>query len=432
MNQPINRRTLLAAGIGAAVSAPGLVRANDEKTLKVGLVGCGGRGLGSVINCFQADPNLELVAIADAFPEALAKGLTILQKNKILNGRISPEIEKRAFAGLDSYQKVIDSGIDIILLASPPGYRPEHFSAAVEKGLHVFAEKPCATDLDGIQKFLKANEVAKKKGLSILGGFCYRYSESTQELFKRIQDGAIGDILSIDSRYYTGPIKAMQSPAARPADMSDYEWQLRNWYNIVWLGGDGIVEQACHNVDRIDWLLGSNQKTVAIANGGRLRPNFEGNIYDHFNITYEFENGTRATMGWRQFPNAHRDVSDRIVGSKGVATFVPSGGEIVGETSWRWRKPRTPKNMYVAEHEVFLKAIRSESPLETGESLAQSSALAILGREAAYTGLRLTMGDIMQAKQQLVPATHDMGAALDIRPMRIPGEASTQAITLAS
>ncbi len=428
----ITRRNLIAAGVGAVTTAPAFAQNSAPKKLKVGLVGCGGRGLGSVLNCFEADANLELVSIADAFPEALAKGLNILQKNQKLNGRISPDLEKHAFSGLDSYQKVIDSGIDIILLASPPGYRPEHFSAAVEKGLHVFAEKPCATDLDGLQRFLKANESAKQKGLSVLGGFCYRYSDSTQELFKRIHDGSIGDIVSIDSRYYAGPVKAMPAPSERPEGMSDYEWQLRNWYNFIWLSGDGIVEQACHNVDRIDWLLGSNQETIAIANGGRLRPNFEGNIYDHFNIAYEFDGGVRATIGWRQFSRAHNEVSDRIVGTKGVAKFVPNGGEITGETSWRWRKPRTPKSMYVAEHEVFLNAIRSEKPLETGESLAQSTALAILGREAAYTGKKLTMGDLMKGEQRLLPTAHDLGEKLAIRPMRIPGEASTQTLKLSS
>jgi predicted dehydrogenase len=235
------------------------------------------------------------------------------------------------FVGLDAYQKVIDSGVDVVLLTTPPGFRPQHFKAAIAAGKHVFCEKPMATDAPGVRSVLATAQEAKEKKLAVVAGFCWRYDLARREFYKRIHEGAIGDLRAIYATYLTGPVKPMPAPDRRPAGMSDVEWQLRNWYNFVWLCGDGLVEQACHSVDKIAWAMNGLLPAKAVATGGRQIPNNEGNIYDHIDVFYEYENGVRAFMAQRQISNCYSDNSDYLMGATGRANIKGGTPIILGQ-----------------------------------------------------------------------------------------------------
>jgi len=416
-----------AAVAGAAISFPSItLGAPNNKKLKIGVVGTGGRGGGAMMNAMNADDNVELWAMGDLYLEEAENKLQMVRGYASVRDKLSEDLDNRVFSGLDSYEKVIDSGVDVILLTSPPAFRPTHYKAAVEAGLHTFVEKPCATDMHGVNQFLEASKIAADKGLSVLCGFCYRYSEHGRPLFERIHDGAIGDILSIHSFYYTSPVKAMPDPSSRPDGMGDTEWQIKNWYNFVWLSGDGIVEQGCHNVDRIAWAFDNAPPVAAMGIGGRARPNNEGNIYDNFSVTYEYPDDVHCHVEWRQFVDSHNVTEDVIYGTKGVAKFGTSSASITGENPWNWRRPREVKSMYDLEHEEFFAAIRAGERHDDADWVAHSTKLAILGRTACYSGGRITWEEMMAAEQQLVPDHIDLAAELPIRPIRIPGVAETQ------
>lgn len=416
-----------AAAATAAVGFPSItLGAPNDKKLKIGVVGTGGRGGGAMLNALAADDKVELWAMGDLYLAEAEKKLEMVRKNSISNGKLSDGLDSRVFGGIDSYRKVLDSGVDVILLTAPPAFRPTHFKAAIEAGVHAFAEKPCATDIAGVKDFLASAQLAADKNLSILSGFCYRFSEQGRALFERLHDGAIGDILSIHSIYNAGPVKAMPDRSSRPDGMSDTEWQLANWYNFPWLSGDGIVEQGCHNVDRIAWAFKDADPVAAFGTGGRTRPNNEGTIYDHFSITYEYENNVHAHVEWRQYLDSYNFTGDTYYGTKGVAKFGTSSAEILGETNWTWRKPRTPKSMYDLEHEEFFAAIRSGERHDSAALLGHSTTMAILGRTACYSGKRITWQDMWNAQQKLVPDVIDLSAPMPIAPLRIPGVPETQ------
>ncbi|MDF1738573.1 MAG: Gfo/Idh/MocA family oxidoreductase [Verrucomicrobiales bacterium] len=421
------KTTGAAVAAGSAIGFPSVTfGAKNDKKLKVGVVGTGGRGGGAMINSMNADDNMELWAVADLYQEEADKKLAMVQKMGSVRDKVSPTINKRVFSGIDGYKQVLDSGVDIIMLTTPPAFRPTHFQAAVDAGVHAFVEKPCATDIEGVKDFLATAKIAAEKDLSVLCGYCYRYSEHGRPLFERIHDGAIGDIQSIHSTYFAGPVKAMPAASTRPDGMSDTEWQIKNWYNFTWLAGDGIVEQGCHNVDRVAWAFQDADPLSAHGSGGRIRPNEEGNIYDHFNITYHYPNDVTAHVEWRQYLDSYNYTGDTIVGTKGIAKFGTSSASITGENAWNWRKPRTPKSMYDLEHEEFYAAIRSGNRKDDAEWIGHSTTMAILGRTACYSGKEITWDEMWNAEQKLVPDVIDMNGELPIRPMRIPGVPETQ------
>ncbi|MBM3892556.1 MAG: Gfo/Idh/MocA family oxidoreductase, partial [Verrucomicrobia bacterium] len=272
-NQLTTRREFLetttatAAGSALALGLPSVLRgAPDSRKLKVGLVGCGGRGTGAAAQALNADSNCELTALADAFEEPLRNALQNLQKQQ--PGRVNVEAS-RCFTGLDGFQKVLDSGVDVVLLTTPPAFRPQHLAAAVRAGKHVFCEKPMATDAPGVRSVLDSVRVAKEKALCVVAGFNCRYDPTHEQFMKRLHDGAVGEIHALHENRLGGPVKPMPAPSARPAGMGDLEWQLRNWYNFYWLSGDGLVEQAVHHVDRIMWALKDAPPLQCVANGGR-------------------------------------------------------------------------------------------------------------------------------------------------------------------
>ena len=429
-------KSTAAAAAASSVLFPAVsARAQDDKKLKIGVVGLGGRGTGATAQALTADDNCVLHAVGDIYAEKLDQQLEVVA-NTLKNNPEKIGVGDRKFVGLDAYQKVIDSGVDVILLATPPGFRPQHFEAAVEAGIHAFVEKPCATDIAGVKRFIAAGKKAKEKGLSVLAGFCYRYSHHGREMFNRIHDGAIGDIQTIHATYYTGGVKAMPKDSDRPAGMSDTEWQIKNWYNFTWLAGDGIVEQGIHSVDKVFWAMQDQAPKAVYCMGGRQKPNNSGNTYDHFHAIYEFENDVRAHVNWSQYwgKGLHRDNTDYIKGSEGIAKFDIKKASITGKSPWQFpaeeeggRRRRgssapTPKSMYQIEHDEFFANIRKGERHADEEWMANSTLYGIMARMSAYTGKRITVETALNSGELLVPENVDWNGDLAIRPEAIPGQ----------
>ena len=411
--KPSDKASVASAAVAAAPAAV----AQTPQTLKVGLIGCGGRGSGAASQALNADPNVVLTAMGDAFADQLQKSLQSLEKSCGDKVKVTPDT---CFVGLDAYQKVIDSGVDVVLLATPPGFRPIHLKAAVDAGKHIFCEKPVATDSPGVRSVLESVKKAKEKNLSLVAGFCWRYDTARREFYKRIHDGAIGDLRAIYATYYTGQVKPMPAASERPASMGDLEWQMRNWYNFTWLSGDGYGEQACHSVDKVGWGMKDQSPLKAVAVGGRQTPNNQGNIYDHMFVVYEFPDDVRAFVGQRQIGNTYSDNSDYLMGSAGFAKIQGwTGVFIKGKEDWRYRGPKT--DMYQTEHNELFASIRNGKPINDGEWMAHSTLMAIMGRLAAYTGQELTWEQAMNSEQKLVPDALSWDMKLDVPPMAMPG-----------
>jgi myo-inositol 2-dehydrogenase/D-chiro-inositol 1-dehydrogenase len=424
-DQPISdRRTFLKTGgaLGTSLVAgfPGIIKAQTlTNAIKVGLVGCGGRGTGAASQALRADDYAELVAVADIDQAQIDKSLATLKKLSRITERVKVDSTKQ-YLGLDAYKKVIESGADVVLLATPPGFRPMHLASCIAGDKHVFCEKPVATDAPGIRSVLKTVEEAKKKNVSLVAGFCWRYNDMIQQTFKQVHDGAIGRLVAYYATYYTNPVKPMPAASSRPAGMSDVEWQIRNWYNFVWLCGDSLVEQAVHSVDKIAWAMNDEPPVSCVAVGGRAVPAEGGNIYDHFEVNYLYPNGTRAIMANRQAENCYNENSDYLLGTEGTCT-IGRGPKprIEGKTNWTWNGQ--PYDMYQREHDVLFASIRKKTPLNDGKRLATSTLLAIMGRMAAYTGQQVTWEQALNSQESLVPATIDWNGSMEVAPLAKPG-----------
>jgi predicted dehydrogenase len=322
---------------------------------------------------------------------------------------------------LDAYQKLLARGVDVILLATPPGFRPMHFEAAVAAGKHIFCEKPMGVDIPGVKRIMAASEQAKSKGLAVVGGFCWRRSASRKAAFEQVANGAIGDITSYYATYYTGPVKPMQPASARKAEWSDMEWQLRNWMNFSWLSGDSFVEQAVHSVDKVGWAFQDKDPIACVATGGRQIPAEGGNIYDHFSAIFEFPNNIFAHVASRQQPNCDSENADYIRGTKGICIIGKGASPVIkGETDWRFRGE--DNQMYTQEHIELFQSIRAGAPINDGAFMCHSTMLGIMGRMAAYTGKRVTWEQVLNSKDDLAPEdTLKWDSSFTPTPMPKPG-----------
>lgn len=417
--------TAVAAGaLASKLGFPAVLsaQANSDR-LRIGFIGCGGRGTGAAAQALKADSNVVLHAMADVYESSLDRSLASVNK-EVGEAQKFDVPKSRQFVGLDGYQKVLQSGVDVVILTTPPGFRPLHFKAAIDAGKHVFLEKPMGTDATGCKQIMATAAEAQKKGLSVVDGFCWRYNYARRELYKRIHDGAIGDIRAIYATYLTGPVKPMPAKESRPEGMSDTEWQVRNWYNFTWLSGDGLVEQAIHSVDKIAWGMKDVPPLKCTATGGRQIPNHEGNIWDHISVNYEWENGARAFMAQRQTTGCHNENNDYILGTKGSA-YITRGvfiKDLDGKITWR-HEGAVP-DMYQVEHNEMYAAIRQGRPLNSGVRMCQSTLMGIMGRMAGYTGQEVPWEHMMKSNERQCPvdlAALDWKAPLPITPMALPG-----------
>ncbi len=356
------KQSTAAAAAAVAATQINLIpnaHAAGSDTLRVGLVGCGGRGTGAAQQALLADENTRLVAMGEAFQDRLDESLSNLKGLPVADRVDVPK--ERQYVGFDAFKHVIDQ-VDVVLLATPPHFRPEHFAYAVEKGIHCFVEKPIATDGPGVRAVLQACEEAKKKNLSVVSGLCWRYYNPRRELMKRVKDGAIGDIVAIETTYNSGGV--WDPRKGRDEVSSEMEYQMRNWYYYSWLSGDHIVEQAVHGIDTMDWAMGDEPPTQCWGSGGRqvrTDPKY-GNIYDHFSIVYEYPNGVRGYHNCRHWRNTAQQVKDYILGAKGTADVF--GKRISGAEKWRYRGPEN--NMYQTEHDELFASIRKGEPINNG------------------------------------------------------------------
>lgn len=409
------RRQFLAAS-AAAIAGPSLHAAGDD-VIRVGLIGCGDRGTGAAVQALSADKNVKLVAMGDAFADRLQSSLENLRakKDTVAKVAVTPET---CFTGFDAYKQVIAAS-DVVLLTTPPHFRPMHMKAAIEAGKHVFAEKPCAVDAPGVRSVLATCELAKKKNLSVVSGLCLRYDFGFQETMKRIHGGEIGEITTL----YANDYRTGRWIKPRQPDQTDMNYQMRNWYNFTWLSGDFNVEQHVHFLDVCAWAMKDEYPVKAIGMGGRsvYVGNGSGNIYDHFSIVYEFKNGVRLVSNTRQQPKCKSDLSAQVIGSKGRATLADREDGLAITTEKKWSYPWPGNQMYQTEHDELFASIRNGKPINNGEYMAKSSLLAIMGRMAAYTGQQITWDMAMNSKEDLSPPQYDWEMKLPDPPIAVPG-----------
>lgn len=416
MSQESSRRDLIKGGI--VLAAPAVLRAQTAtKAIKVGLVGCGGRGTGAAAQALKADDYSELTAVADIYQTRVDTCLEELRKRSPEKVKVEA---KNIFLGLNSYQQLIDSGVDVVLLATPPGFRPQHLRACIDANKHVFCEKPVATDPIGIRSVLETVKLAREKNLSLVSGFCWRYNDMIVETMKRIHDGQIGNLVSYYGTYMTNPVKPMPPASDRPAGMSDVEWQISNWYNFIWTCGDGLVEQGIHTVDKVAWAMKDQPPISCTAVGGRVIPANGGNIYDHIEVNYLYPNNFRAFVVHRQIPGCHNENSDYILGSEGAATIGRSVPRIEGKNPWAFSGKRN--DMYQTEHDVLFAAVRRGKPQNDGERMTTSTLLGIMGRLAAYTGQQVTWEQALNSQERWVPEKIEWDGKLEVPPMPLPGQ----------
>mgnify|MGYP006072550035 CR=1 FL=1 len=396
-----HRRTILKAGgaIAATTILPsasvlGAAGNSDKSEIKVALIGCGGRGSGAANQTLQVE-GTKLVAMADAFEDRLEDAY------KQLAGRYKDRVDvpkARKFIGFDAYKEAIDAA-DVVILTTPPGFRPIHFEYAVSKGKHVFMEKPVAVDAEGIRKVLKAAKEADRKKLKVVAGLQRRYQESYLQTFEEVQGGAIGDIVS--AQCYWNSAGVWVKP--RKPDQSEMDYQMRNWYYFTWLCGDQICEQHVHNIDVVNWFMGDKSPVKAYGMGGRSQrvgKDF-GEIFDHHYVEFKYDNGEVLNSQCRHFRGTPGRVSELIIGTKGTA----SAGLIKdhdGKTLFQHRNRKAP-NPYQVEHNELYRHIREDKPLNNAYYAAKSTFCAIIGRMATYSGQEIMWDKALADAPSILP-----------------------------
>jgi len=419
MSESSSRRAFLKAGAAVAgtLAAAPLVHAGGDDLLRVGLIGCGGRGTGAAAQALNADKNVKLTAMADAFDDRLQSSLATLRKDPQIGGQVDVKPEN-CFVGFDAYKEVI-ARCDVVLLTTPPHFRPLHLKAAVQAGKHVFAEKPVAVDAPGVRSVLATCEEARKRGLSVVSGLCLRYDNGFRETVRRLHDGAIGDVHTLFANDYRGG----RWSKPRQPDWSDMTYQMRNWYNFTWLSGDFNVEQHVHFLDVCAWVMKNEYPARVIGMGGRqvLTGTEYGNIYDHFSVVYEYDNGARFISNTRQQRNCKNDLSARVTGSKGRAELSERKNGLNITTDRQWVYDGPTNQMYQTEHDLLFGAIRSGKPINNGDYMAKSTLLAIMARMAAYTGQLVTWDMAMKSEEDLSPPRYDWDVRLPDPPVAVPG-----------
>ncbi len=413
-----SRRSLLkataAASAFAAAGAMGtnFAHAQGSTKLRIGLIGCGGRGNGAAKDCAGSNENVQIVALGDVFQERIDGA----KKHLADLGEKFAVPNENCFVGFDAYQKVINSDVDLVILATPPGFRPMHIAAAVDAGKHVFAEKPAAVDPAGVRSVLESAKKLKEKNLGFVCGTQRRHHAGYIDTIKRIHDGAIGEIVGGQCYWNQGGL--WMHP--REAAWSDMEWQLRNWLYFTWLSGDHIVEQHVHNIDVMNWAMGGPPESAYGMGGRQARTDpAYGHVFDHFAIEYVYENGARIGSMCRQQDGTDVRVAENIVGTKGRSN--PSAGQITGENSFRFKKSSGGVGEYQQEHVDLINSIRAGEPLNEAQRIAESTLTAIMGRMSAYTGKLVTWEQAMNAKLDIVPASFAMGP-LPVPPVAVPGK----------
>ena len=421
----LSRRELLKTASLASLAAAfpsGVFAAQSSERIRVGLIGCGGRGTGAAEDCVNASPDVVIAAMGDAFPDQLQWSLGEL-KQKLPAGRLTATPDT-CFTGFDAYKKVLASGVDMVILASPPFFRPSHLEAAIQAGKHVFTEKPVAVDPVGVRSVIATSELAAKKRLAIVAGTQRRHQAHYVEIMKRIHGGDLGELVAGQCYWNMGALwveRAAQNWADRVIKKwSDMEWQVRNWLFTAWASGDHIVEQHVHNLDVMNWAFGGHPVKCTGMGGrqARTEPQY-GNIYDHFAVEYEYPNGARVLSMCRQTAGAAENVSERVVGTAGFSYTDSTDGYIKGAKAFEAKESPNP---YVQEHTDLVASIKAGKPLNEGRQVAESCLTAIMGRMSAYTGRALSWDWVMNASKLDMSPPHMELKELPPLEVAVPGK----------
>ena len=384
--------------------------------MKAGLIGCGGRGTQAVENILTGAPNVEITALADIFEDRMEDSIRKTRALKPeLSSRFKVEPDHR-FIGFDAYQKLINSGVDIVMIATHPAYRPMHFEAAVNAKKHIFCEKPMGTDPVGVRRYMAAAKKSEELKLTVKSGAQRRSHPAYLAQYKKLKDGDYGEIVHMNAYWVGSPVLNFRNNPLFPNNKrnpvwADMEFQSRNWYSFVWICGDQIVEQHLHNIDVCNWFFGGHPVEVVASGGAAWRPREEeyGNIYDHIAADFVYANGVHMSSYCRQYQGQGiaQNVSERIVGTKGVIQLA---------------NPQDRVNPYVQEHTDMMSSILGKGPyINEAMTVAESTMTCIMGREAAYSGMKITWDMIMNSKQDLLPKTFDMKASFPPTPLPAPG-----------
>ena len=390
----------LAGGLNIARSA----HAASSDELKIALIGCGGRGTGAAVNCLDAVPNVKVIAVADAFADRANGAADHLRKNYAAKVDLPKE---RVFVGLDAYEKAIAAGADVVFLATPPGFRPIHYAAAVKAGKHVFMEKPCCVDAPGFRSLMESNKVADEKNLKVVVGLQRRYQASYVEGMKKIHDGAIGDLVLLRA-YWDGGEPWFRE---REAGQTEFEYQMRNWYHFVWVCGDNICEQHVHNLDVCNWAK-NDHPVEANGMGGCIQrythrdpKKGSGQIFDSHFVEFTYKDGSKMMSQCRQIPNTWNSVSEAVHGTKGTSN-CQGDGKSLGFRA----------NPYEQEHVALFDAIRKNEKHNDGWYGATSSMTAVLGRMATYSGQVIKWDDAVAKGPDEMPKKFAFDAEPPVKP----------------
>jgi predicted dehydrogenase len=397
-----------------AALQPPAVHAAGSDIVKVALIGCGGRGTGAAQNALNADKRNKLVALADSFKDQLERSRQTLKDSHTEQYDVTDD---RCFVGFDAYKQIMQTDADVVCLCTPPHFRPAHLRAAIEANKHVFCEKPVAVDATGVRHVLETTEMAKQKNLNIVSGLCWRYDHGVRATADQIKNGAIGPIIAMHANYLTGTLWQRQ----RQPGWSDMEYQMRNWLYYTWLSGDHNNEQHIHTLDKMLWLMGDEAPVSCVAMGGRqvrVEPQW-GNVYDHFAAVYEWANGVKGFAYCRQMGGCYSNNECYVLGTKGRASMLAHA--VDGETKWNYEGKNKKPSMYDVEHVELFQAIRNGKPINNGVYMSRATLMAVMARQSAYTGQRVTWEQALQSKEDLTPKAYQWGP-VDMPEVAQPGK----------
>jgi len=393
----------------ATVTAFNVLRSPEARAaapIRVGVIGCGGRGRGAAMDAMKADKDVKIVALTDLFEDRIQATRKELAEK--MDMTVDPGM---CFTGWDGYKKVLATDVDYVILATPPVFRAMTLTAAVEAKKHVFMEKPAAVDAPGIREVMRAGQRAKSLGLSIVAGTQRRHENKYRETIRRIHEGAIGEIVAARAYWCGGPIGFYE----RKPEWTDMEYQMRSWYHFLWLSGDHIVEQHVHNLDVINWVMRTHP-VKAFGHGGRAWQK-QGNIWDHHTVDFEYENGVHLTSMCRQIANCADNVSEFVVGTKGSSNCA---GWIGGRGAKEWKFEGESPLGYVPEHAHLIESIRKGEPINEAQNVAESTMTAIMGRMAEYSGQVMTWDVALKSEEKLGLEKYELGP-VELAPVAIPG-----------
>lgn len=411
------KATAIVAGgaVPLSVVATSAYGAGSDQ-LKAGLIGCGGRGTGAAVNILQASDQVRIVALADVFRDRLDGCRNYLSSDDHSNRDRVQIDDDRCYVGFDAYQQLINSDVDLVLLATPPHFRPIHFQAATNAGKHVFMEKPVAVDPTGIRSVIESAKEADRRNLSVVAGTQRRHEACYLALIDRIRDGAIGEVVAARCFWNMGGLWVKK----HDPNWSDMEWQIRNWLYFTWLSGDHIVEQHVHNLDVVNWVMGTHPIAAMGMGGRQVRTGPEyGHIFDHFAIEYQYPDGRFSLSMCRQTDGCANRVAEAFHGAKGRSWSSSNHASITGSTDWKYTEPNP--NPYVVEHKDFIASITNDGPhLNEAKRVAESTLTAIMGRMSAYTGQEITWDKALNSQLDLSPPAYAF-SSLPTPEVAVPG-----------